>query len=169
MKPSVPELILTHYNCSLPTQYSPEEFYKIVEEKITNHEVELIKTSRVDLHEKGAFSRKRTYLRARQGDLIFDICGAPYGNNMFFISYWLGQQQKKGCLVALFRWVPIIGDIIDRSSDKLSYYELDTAAMFQTFIHDLVLETTDEVAESNKVEPIPEEDRKANTSKLEDF
>ena len=50
--------------------------------------------------EGGLATAKREYLRIQRGSLVFDICGAPFGNGFFF-SWWLAREPGKHALLAL--------------------------------------------------------------------
>ncbi len=79
---------------------SPLGFYKSVEQAVERRQLPDTSRSRVDWHEGGVLSAKREYLRVERGRLVFDICGAPYGNG-FFVSWWLGRLQSPYGPVAL--------------------------------------------------------------------
>lgn len=69
-------------------QASPQGFYAAVDAAIQRRAIPDCRLSRVDWHEGGLVSAKREYLRAERGDILIDICGAPFGN-AFFVSSWL--------------------------------------------------------------------------------
>lgn len=170
MIPKTPDNILTHWNILLRgLQYSSEEFYKTLEEKIAHHEVPQIRQSRVEFREGNLLSQKRKYLRIQQGEFVFDICGAPYGTESFFVSYWLGALAKDGCLTRLLLLVPVVGEILERQLRGITYYQLDTAGMFQSLVHELVLEVVDDIQKVHNLEPIPAAEKVANTDRLNDF
>src|SRR2546425_2752428 len=49
--------------------------------------------AKVEWSEGGIFSAKREYLRIERKELIFDICGAPFGRG-FFVSWWLARSEE---------------------------------------------------------------------------
>lgn len=69
-------------------QMPPKEFYTAVEQAIAKRAIPLSGVSRVDWHEAGVLSAKREYLRVTRRELVFDICGSPFGAG-FFVSWWL--------------------------------------------------------------------------------
>ena len=84
-------LILSHwYKLIENLQASPMEFYAATEAALERRQLPDVELSRVDWHEAGAFSVKREYLRVGRKRLVFDVCGAPFGNG-FFVSWWLGE------------------------------------------------------------------------------
>lgn len=93
--------VLSHwYRLFEGLQTSPLGFYDSVEQAVEKRQLPETSRSRVDWHEGGVLSAKREYLRVERGRLVFDICGAPYGNG-FFVSWWLGRLQSPYGPVAL--------------------------------------------------------------------
>jgi hypothetical protein len=91
MAHKTPTTVISHWNKFIESlEASPMDFYASVEQAIQKRQVPDIKTSRVDWREGGAFSARREYLRVAREKLVFDICGAPFGNG-FFVSWWLGE------------------------------------------------------------------------------
>jgi hypothetical protein len=82
-------------------QTSSLEFYVSVEEAIKRREIPDTSTSRVDWKEGGVLSAKREYLRVSRGNLVFDVCAAPFGNGFFFSSWLAEAPPKLGCLYLL--------------------------------------------------------------------
>ncbi len=143
-------LVISHWNKMLEgLQASPKEFYGAVERAIEKRQVPDVKRSRVDWREGGLLSAKREYLRVQRHEHVFDICGAPFGNG-FFISWWLGESQ--GCLATL----PGAGAFLRPQT----YYQIDTALMFQSAIHAAVLEVVDEMTTAKGVRALTELERK---------
>lgn len=66
---------------------SPLEFYALVEEAVARREIPDVTISRVEWKERGLLSDRRTYLRLCRGNLMFDICAAPFGTGFFFSSW----------------------------------------------------------------------------------
>lgn len=136
---------------------SPQEFFQSVETAVQNKSVPDTKFSRVDWKEGGIISAKREYLRIKRKDLAFDICGAPFGNG-FFVSWWLGEAPSY--LAQLAMDIPIIGPLFTRLAKPLTYYQLDTAAMFQALIHSAVLEVIDEITKAKGLRALSDDARK---------
>ncbi len=144
-------LIISHwYRLIEGLQTSPKDFYASVEHAIVRRQVPDAKSSRVDWREGGLLSAKREYLRVQRREYIFDICGAPFGTG-FFVSWWLGEPQ--GCFQAL----PIVGPFFAR---RATYYRIDTALMFQSAVHDAVLEVVDELTSAKGLRALSELERK---------
>jgi hypothetical protein len=79
-------------------QTSSLEFYTAVEAAIKRREIPDTLMSRVDWKEGGALSARREYLRVSRGNLICDICAAPFGTGFFFSSWVAEAPPKLGCL-----------------------------------------------------------------------
>lgn len=86
-------------------QTSAMEFYALVEAALLRRQIPYVSVSRVDLHEGGALSSKREYLRFTRQKLTFDLCAAPYGTGYFF-SWWLGEKRPNRflCWAILLGW-----------------------------------------------------------------
>lgn len=93
MSQPAPANIISHwYNLIASFNYSTQEYYKQIEEAVSQVQIEGLKVSRVEWNEGGMFSAKREYLRIQRDRLVFDICGAPFGNG-YFVSWWLGELR----------------------------------------------------------------------------
>ena len=150
-------------------QYEPEDYYKALEDQIASKEVEGITTQRVILSQGAVFSRKREYLRVMYGEYIFDICGAPFGSKAFFFSYWMGYKDLSGCfgmIVRLLLIIPFLGALVSKTLAPLTYYQRDTASMFNSLISGVIMEEVDKIVGESGIEPISEEDRVPNDKKL---
>lgn len=135
-------------------QESPRTFYANVEAAIKGKAIPNIQISRVTWKEGGAFSARREYLRVLRKNHVYDICGAPFGNG-FFISAWLGEPPA-GCL-ALFSLIPFLGNLFVK---PLTYYQIDTALMFQSLTHSAMMEVIDQMTESRGFQALSEGERK---------
>ncbi len=67
---------------------STQDFYEAVEEAIERRKIPDVEISRVLYHEGGMWTAKREYLRVKRGQVVCDICSAPYGTSHFF-SWWV--------------------------------------------------------------------------------
>ena len=153
-------------------QYEPEDFYVALEKRIYAKDIQGVSVRRVTLSQAGSFSRKREYLRVIYGDLVFDICAAPFGTQDFFFSYWMGLKPLHGCfgfLLPILLSIPFLGALIAKSVSPMTYYQRDTATMFNTLISNIVMEEFDTVIGNKGIEPIPEADRVPNNKKLTDI
>lgn len=153
-----PTEILSHWNTRVSgMQQSAKEFYGLLEHALQNHGLKDCSTERVSLSEGGLFSSKREYLQVRRGEHVFHVCAAPYGDG-FFLSWWLGWIES-----GLWAWVsnlPVIGFIAQNFLKPLTYYKLDTAAMFQGVVHGAVLEVLDSLTMAKGVRALTEDERK---------
>lgn len=140
---------------------STKDFYTSVEQNVKTRQLPDVNLSRVDWKEGGMFSASREYLRIKRKKLIFDVCGAPYGNG-FFVSWWLAA--KPDGLWALAMGIPIVcwpAYFLYKFSETAdTYYQRDTTSMFQTAIHQSVLQAVDEMTSANGVRQLTELERK---------
>ncbi|HTQ95417.1 MAG TPA: hypothetical protein VMH89_01350, partial [Candidatus Acidoferrum sp.] len=58
--------------------------YRSVEDELKARKVPGLRISRVEYHEGGLLSDKRTYLRLARERFAFDVCAAPFGRAYFF-------------------------------------------------------------------------------------
>jgi hypothetical protein len=72
------------YAPMLDFRISTQEFYKAVEDELSQRQVPTMDASRVEFAEGGWLSAQRQYLRLRREWLVFDICAAPFGTSWFF-------------------------------------------------------------------------------------
>ena len=80
--------VISHWHQSVDTlSTSTLEYYAAVEKALRDKDVVGLQLERVTANESGLLSAKREYLRVRYGRLMFDICGAPFGEDFF--SWWL--------------------------------------------------------------------------------
>jgi len=151
-------LILSHwYHLIEGFQVSPSEFYEAVEEAVLKRNIPNLKLSRVTYREGGPLSPKREYLRVERKEYLFDICCAPFGAG-FFVSWWLGEAP--GWLEGIIASIPIINHLFFRFFRPLTYYQLDTALMFQESVHAAVLEVIDQMMEAKGLRLLSETERK---------
>jgi len=165
-------------------KFSPKELYSLVDQGIKSREVPDCQSSRVDWHEGGAFSDMREYLRLNRGDMDYYICAAPYGSGFFVSSRlttpkginWLlviplgilGFLFVAFILVKIFGFFGFIlsfgaavaGIIYLVNTNKLTFYRIDTALMFQQAAHQSLMEAVDQMTEATGIAPLSEAERK---------
>lgn len=138
-------------------QASPLEFYNSVETAVARRDLPDTKLGRVDWNEGGVFSAKREYLRAKRREYVFDICGAPFGSG-FFVSWWLGERPS--FLQSLVLSIPVLGVWFHRFLKPPTYYQIDTALMFQTAVHSAVMEVVDDLTKAKGIRALTELERR---------
>lgn len=157
-------MIISHWNTMIEgLSVSPKEFFASVEQALETKLIPDANCSRVDWKEGGILSAKREYLRVRRKKYAFDICGAPFGNG-FFISWWLGEIPSAFWQFLLT--IPFVGTFTERWFRPTTYYNVDTAMMFQSLVHSAVLNVVDGLAQANGLKVLSETDRKP---KMRDF
>jgi hypothetical protein len=91
----IPDAVVSHWSTLIENfQASPLPFYQAVEAALNRREVPATENSRVDYREGGLLSANREYLHVTREQLLFDICGAPFGTG-FFVSWWLSEDQLR--------------------------------------------------------------------------
>ena len=70
------------------------DFFQAVQERVEAREVPDVTFQHIDFKESGILSAKRTYLRVRRSNLVFDVGAAPYGRGYFF-SWWLVREGPR--------------------------------------------------------------------------
>ena len=146
--------------------YSSQDFFILVEDAIKEKQLGSSKSSRIQMSEGGVFSANREYLRVTRKGLAFDICGAPFGNG-FFVSWWLGDIPS-GWLAFLYR-IPVISWIAyayERFLKPETYYSYDTRMMYQSLIHDAVVNVVDQITEAKGLRSLTDDEKKP---KMKDF
>lgn len=214
-----PSIVHSHwYNLIGNFQYSTKEYYAQVEEAIGPHQIPDITISRIEYRQGGIFSAKRQYLRIKRDRLVFDICGASFGNGFFF-SWWLGELRGANIfvvvtvvilfllagsfgiflvgqavaanysgmlsrlvmllLVPVLLWlltlfiranpmgiedtimeIPYLGPIYQHLFRPVTYYKIDTALMFQSAVHTVVLEVVDQITKAQGARVLTADERK---------
>lgn len=152
--------VLSHWNTRVPglTQ-STRDFYTAVESLLGSSKVDDLRLERVAIAEGGVLSVKREYLQVRRREHVFHICAAPFGTG-FFVSWWLGETRSG--LMATLSGLPFIGfsfRLLARLAAPLTYYRIDTALMFQSLTHGVVLEALDAVTKERGIRALSEVER----------
>ncbi len=151
-------IILSHWYHSIENlQESPQKFYNNLVEAITQRKIPGIDISRIDYREGGVFSAKRTYLRVRRKEHIFDICAAPFGSGFFF-SWWLGE--KVSLFWSLVMLIPVLGMQLMATFRPQTYFRHDTALMFQDSISSAVHEVIDGITKAKGLRMLSELEKK---------
>ena len=87
--------------------FSGLEFFGRVEAAVKEREVPEATSSHKDFRDSGIMSDKRTYLRLRRSNLVFDIGAAPYGTGFYF-SWWLVREGPRRAWLYLLGFVLIM-------------------------------------------------------------
>lgn len=152
---------LSHWYQSLEgVNCTPREFYGRVTERLESEQIPGLTSKVVSWHEGGVQTDKRDYLRVRRGDYIFDLCAAPIGTS-FFVSSWL-SNSREGLLETLAP-APVIGwpfRLLLRFFYPVTYYRVDSAAMFHELVQNAVLAEIDQMTTLAGSRPIPDQLRR---------
>jgi hypothetical protein len=137
--------VISHWAQNFPFYtMSSNEFYLKIEALIKSHEMPDTKILRVQQKEAGLLSSSREYLRIRRGNLIFEVCAAPFGKD-FFVSWWL--YETEGGMTNLLKGTKF-GDFLKNRASKRTFYQADTESMFRSCAHECILEAVDAMTES---------------------
>jgi len=130
MPPAAPSVIISHwYHLIENFQASPKDYYTAVEAAIQQRQIPEAGTTSVDWKEGGMFSAKREYLRVTRDKLVFDICGAPFGNGFFF-SWWLGELKGAN----LFQMIAVVFGLFIVGLLAVAVLSAISTAIFGSFL-----------------------------------
>ena len=117
-----PQDVISHWSVLIEgLEASPQGFYESVEAGIKKRDIPQAAVSRFQYFEGGLLSAKREYLRVTREKLIFDICGAPYGN-AFFVSEWLTQLKLSLHPVLILLVVAVYSVLLRQLTDNLGFF-----------------------------------------------
>jgi hypothetical protein len=134
--------VLSQWNNYFPFySMSSNEFYKLVEGIIKEHEYPSVKVSRTTHKEKSIFSASREYLRVKFGDYVFDICAAPFGKD-FYVSWWLYETEDAWRII--FKYTKV-GEYLRKRARKRTFYEADIEAIFRSSVHSCVMQAVEHI------------------------
>ena len=138
-------------------QHSTYDFYTQLEAKLRDAQIDGIYFKVVHFHEgRWLVTPKRAYLRIVWKDKIMDICAAPFGKAYFF-SWWLFEKERLWEKFLLsFPW---IGEKIVNFLNPYTYYKIDTANMFQSYVHTIVLELVNELTSGQESQGLKQDIR----------
>jgi hypothetical protein len=136
--------------------HSTQEFYGALEEAISRRDIPKVKTGRVEHAEGGLLGGKRQYFRVTCRKLIFDVCAAPFGTGFFF-SWWLAKKQS--FMERLYE-MPILGKLLVWLIKPFTYFAIDTALMFQSSVHQAVMDCIDQQTQAQGIRALSADERK---------
>ena len=152
----VPHVLGHWYRLFEDLWVSPHDFYAAVEAAVARRRMPGVTWSRALWHEGGFFSPQREYLRLRRGELVLDICGAPYGS-AFFVSWWMGERRTG--LWPFLLEIPGVGALAHILFRPHTHYAIDTALMFQEAVQGAVLEVIEALSESRGIRTLSRTER----------
>jgi hypothetical protein len=136
---------------------TPSDFYSELEQRLASRQIPKCNITSYEWREGGFFSGSRLYLRVRRQKLLFDICGAPFGTTFFF-SWWL--SAKRSAFVELLLKIPIVQLLCLPFLRPPSFYEIDTAMVYQDTVHGAVLEAVEHLTKAGGLHPLTDAERK---------
>jgi len=137
--------VISHWSHFFKTfALSSDSFYTELEKILASHEMPNSAINRTTHKEGGLLSASREYLRIKHGDIVFDVCAAPFGKD-FFISWWLYESQ--GGMRTLLKNTKV-GDFLSNRAANRTFYQVDEEDMFRSCVHECILETVTKVTEN---------------------
>lgn len=103
--------------------------------------------------EAGIFTSRREYLSIGYMKFNLDVCCIAYGEG-YYMSWWLGEDDP-----GLFSRIPILNDLVGLNPKYKSYYQIDTATLFQSAVHDAILTVIDRISKEKGIRPLTELER----------
>jgi hypothetical protein len=134
---------------------SSNEFYEELEKSLKIHEMPNAVITRTTHKEGGILSASREYLRIKHGDIIFDVCAAPFGKD-FFISWWL--YETVGSMRTIFKNTKV-GNFMENRAANRTFYQIDEEDMFRSCVHECILETVKSVTDGKGVLQLTDSDK----------
>lgn len=124
-----------HYFADL-TLSSKDIYAKIVDE-MKARELPRVEAYMEACFDSGVFSDRRAFMSVRYTRFRVDVCCAQFGTGCY-VSWWLSQKDP-----GLLSRIPILNTLFGVNPNYPSYYQLDTAMLVQSAIHDAILAVLD--------------------------
>jgi hypothetical protein len=126
----------------IEVQTSPREFYQAVKDAVERRKIPGVKFATVEHKVGGIFSDKREYLRITWKDLVYDICGAPFGTG-FFVSWWQQAPKDSGIFTGFFGETAV--GVARALVKPDTFYKADTVSMFKGIVSNAFNEAVDKL------------------------
>lgn len=151
-----PQAIGRWYHVFKNLSFSSNEFYEKLYEEVSRRQIPDLQLFRTTYAEKGLLSARREYYVMQRARHRFVVCAAPFGID-FFVSWWL--LESPGCATGcLLIFLPKLGQI---AASRTTFYEEDTATMFQEICHEAVMATIESMFSG--MDTVPDFDREAKS------
>lgn len=131
-------------------QFGSRDVYNKIAIKVKEYNIPNLRVSYPKYFEAGPFTPKREYLCFEYKIFNIDICCMSYGTG-YYMSWWLGQKDP-----GLVSRIPVIKDIFGKNPKYQSYYQLDTATLFQSGIHSAILAVIEEITKEQGLRQLTE-------------
>ena len=149
-----PKVALKHWHHHFANmQLSSYDLYDKIVAEIRNRKITNVNMGYGKFFEAGIFSARREYLCIQYKKFSLDVCCTSFGTG-YYISWWLGEDDP-----GFLSRIPIIKDLLGKNPDYQSYYQLDTATLFQSGIHDAILKVIDDFSNEKGVRLLTEFER----------
>ena len=133
--------------------FTPEEFYAQVKAGIKERNVPDLTIDTERFIQSHIMSDRREYLKIRRNEFVFYVGAAPFGSGTF-VSEWL-------CVWRLRIWnrIPIVSKLMGKDRDDKTFYQMDTEAMYRSFIHTAVVEALDKLSSAKGARGLTESEK----------
>jgi len=134
-------------------QFTSREVYEKIVNEINKRKIPGLAMGYLKTFEAGIFSPRREYLTIQYKKFNLDVCCMSYGTG-YYMSWWLRRDDDR-----IIAQIPVLRDIFGCNPQYPSYYQLDTAALFQSGIHDAILSVIDEITSEKGLRGLTELER----------
>jgi len=134
-------------------QFAARDLYQRIVDEINRRQIPDLSLFSTKRFEAGIFTPRREYLTIDYKKFSIDVCCISYGTG-YYMSWWLRQDEP-----GLLAQIPVVNDLFGKNPKYQSYYQLDTASLFQSGIHDAILAVIDEITEEKGLRRLTERER----------
>ena len=149
-----PPAALKHWSHHFPgLQLSSRALYQKIIDEVKERKPEGVSFEYAMYFESGIFSPRREFLCIEFKQFKMDVCCMSFGTG-YYISWWLGEAEP-----GLLSRVPLLNTLLGKNPLYQSYYQLDTATLFQSGIHDAILKVIDDISTEKGIRLLTEFER----------
>lgn len=144
-----------HYlieNCA----YDPKAFYQNIKDSLIKRNIKDLKFGYTHHKTGGLLSGSREYLLVSFKDYHFEIGAAPFGENGFFISWWLTETASKKKVSIKNAFGAFLGGLLKPES----YYSTDLRLAFQSCVKQCVNKVMNELTEAKGLKSLSDAELK---------
>ena len=151
------QILHSHWNVLLDgLSYSSQETYKRIEDYLSTKSIKGISFKTAFKSTSHIVSSPRQYLIIDWRDFRYEICAAPFADS-FFVSYRMNIRESGGKIFV--SRIPFIGWIAEKYFFRVSYYMIDSANMFNSMVHNCIVDIVDEISKEKNVPALTEQQK----------
>ena len=158
IRPNLALKNLYHHFADL--QIPPKEVYEQIIAEVKKREMPGVSFAYEQYWEAGIFSSRREFLCISYKKFVLDVCCHKFGTG-YYISWWLGKEDP-----GIFSRIPILNSLLGLNPNYQSYYQLDTATMFQSGVHYAIMSIIDEITSAKGLRQLSEFERQPRLGKM---